>query len=252
MARETDMQLLTGRTALITGAARGIGRAVAEAMAHHGARVILADLIAPDVAGIPGAETMALDVTDEAATELAFGALQDRGLLPDVVVPNAGILHLAPTTAMPLEHFTAVVSVNLTGAFLTARAAATRMSGGGRIIFTASLFGLRGGAGNVAYSASKFGMVGMMQSMAADLAERDIAVNAVGPGQIMTEMIEKLVENRLAEGLPDPRERLRARIPMGRLGTPQELAGTYVWLASDLARYVTGQTIVVDGGWQVG
>jgi len=252
MAKETEMQLLTGRTALVTGAARGIGRAVAEAMASHGARVILADLTAPDVAGIPGAEAIALDVTDEAATERAFDALQDRRLLPDVVVPNAGILHLATTTAMPLQHFTDVMNVNLTGAFLTARAAATRMSAGGRIIFTASLFGLRGGAGNVAYSASKFGMVGMMQSMAADLAERDIAVNAVGPGQIQTEMIEKLVETRLAEGLPDPRERLRARIPMGRLGTPQELAGSYVWLASDLAGYITGQTIVVDGGWQVG
>jgi NAD(P)-dependent dehydrogenase (short-subunit alcohol dehydrogenase family) len=91
-----------------------------------------------------------------------------------------------------------------------------------------------------------------MQSMAADLAPRGIAVNAVAPGQIQTEMMDALVTTRLGQGLPDPRDRLIGRIPMGRLGTPEELAGTYVWLASDLAGYVTGQTIVVDGGWQVG
>jgi len=95
-------------------------------------------------------------------------------------------------------------------------------------------------------------VAGMMESMAADFAPAGIAVNAVGPGQIMTEMIEKLVATRLEQGLPDPRERLLSRIPMGRMGTPQELAGTYVWLASELSNYVTGQTIIVDGGWQVG
>lgn len=252
MAHGSESGLLAGRTALITGAARGIGRAVASEMARHGARVILADLAAPDVANIPGAHAIALDVTDEDATQRTFDTLHADGWLPDVVVPNAGILHLAPVTDMPADRFAAVVNVNLIGAFLTAREAACRMQAGGRIIFTSSLFGMRGGAGNVAYSASKFGMVGVMQSMAADLADRDIAVNAVGPGQIMTEMMESLVQTRLEQGLPDSRERLLARIPMGRMGTPQELAGTYVWLASDLARYVTGQTIVVDGGWQVG
>jgi NAD(P)-dependent dehydrogenase (short-subunit alcohol dehydrogenase family) len=95
-------------------------------------------------------------------------------------------------------------------------------------------------------------MVGLMQSMAADLAPRGITVNAVAPGQIETEMMDSLVEQRLAQGLPDPRDRLRARIPMGRLGRADEVAGAYVWLASPLASYVTGQTICVDGGWQVG
>ncbi len=246
------MDLLNGKTALITGAARGIGRAVAVAMAQHGARVILADVTQPEVDDIAGAVPIILDVTDEDATERAYDALAAKGLTPDVVVPNAGILHLASTLDMPTDKFAAVLDVNLTGAFLTARAGAKRMTAGGRIIFTASLFAIRGGAGNVAYSASKFGVAGMMESMAADLAPAGIAVNAVGPGQIMTEMIEKLVATRLADGLPDPRERLLARIPMGRMGTPQELAGTYVWLASDLASYVTGQTIIVDGGWQVG
>ncbi|NAZ35304.1 SDR family NAD(P)-dependent oxidoreductase [Rubellimicrobium sp. CFH 75288] len=245
--------LLRDRTALITGAGRGIGLAVAQAMAEHGARVILADL-APDAAatGIAGARAVALDVTDEAATEAAFDRLAAEGWLPDIVVPNAGILHLEGVETLPADRFRAVVDVNLTGAFLTARAAARRMVADGRIIFTASLFGLRGGAQNAAYSASKFGMVGLMESMAADLAPRGILVNCVAPGQIETDMMTKLVQDRLAMGLPDPRERLRARIPLGRLGSAAELAGTYVWLASPLATYVTGQTITVDGGWQVG
>ncbi len=251
-----NQQLLHGKTALITGAGRGIGLAVAQAYAGHGARVILTDLdpttTEAAAQGLPGARTLTFGVTDEAATEAAFDRLGAEGWMPDVVVPNAGILHLEEISTLPADRFRAVIEVNLTGAFLTARAAARRMTAGGRIILTSSLFGLRGGAQNAAYSASKFGMVGLMESMAADLAPRGIMVNAVAPGQIATEMLDKLVADRLAMGLPDPRERLRARIPMGRLGTTEELAGTYVWLASALSGYVTGQTIAVDGGWQVG
>lgn len=248
--------LLHGKTALVTGAARGIGLAVATAFSRHGARVVLADLDAAptEAAAAPLADArgVALNVTDETATEALFDRLATEGWTPDVVVPNAGILHLEPIDSFPADRFRAVVEVNLTGAFLTARAAARRLGKDGRIILTSSLFGLRSGAQNSAYAASKFGMVGLMQSMAADLAPRGILVNAVAPGQIVTEMMDKLVADRLAMGLPDPRERLLSRIPLGRMGTPEELAGTYVWLASPLATYVTGQTIVVDGGWQVG
>lgn len=246
------MQLLSERTVLITGAARGIGLAVARAMADHGARVILTDLKAPDVDGFRDARGIALDVTDGKATESLFDQLKAEDWLPDVVVPNAGILYLAPIEDTGEAEFADVIKVNLHGAFLTARMAARHMKENDRIILTSSLFGVRSGAGNSAYSASKFGMVGLMQAMAADLGPRSILVNAVAPGQIMTEMMEELVRTRLAAGQPDPRERLISRIPMARMGTVDELAGTYVWLASGLSRYVTGQTIVVDGGWSVG
>ncbi len=170
------------------------------------------------------------------------------------MVPNAGVLILKHAVDTDLAEWRRVLDVNLTGAFLTARAFARRMSArgeGGRIILTSSLFGLRSGAQNAAYSASKFGMLGLMEAMAADLAPRGILVNAVAPGQIQTEMMDKLVADRLAMGMADPRDRLLSRIPLGRMGTPEEVAHAYVWLASPLATYVTGQTIVVDGGWQV-
>ena len=247
--------LLHGKTALVTGAARGIGLAIGRAFAEHGARVILADLDAAQTEAaaetLAQARGVALNVADEAATEALFDRLAEEGWAPDVVVPNAGILHLEAIDSFPADRFRAVLEVNLTGAFLTARAAARRLSRDGRIILTSSLFGLRSGAQNSAYAASKFGMVGLAQSMAADLAPRGILVNAVAPGQIQTEMMDKLVADRLAMGMADPRDRLLSRIPLGRMGTPEEVAHTYVWLASPLATYVTGQTIVVDGGWQV-
>jgi NAD(P)-dependent dehydrogenase (short-subunit alcohol dehydrogenase family) len=151
-----------------------------------------------------------------------------------------------------------VLDVNLTGAFLTARAFARRMSSegpGGRIILTSSLFGLRGGVENSAYSASKFGMIGLMQCLAAELAPRGVLVNCVCPGQMDTAMIRQLFRERAAlKGSTEEAVHgaLASRIPLGHLGALDELAGTYVFLASDLSRYVTGQSIVVDGGWQVG
>lgn len=249
--------LLNGRTALVTGAARGIGLAIARAFAAHGAQVAISDVRREGVEAAAQSlhgEVLPLsfDVTDEAATEAAMGEIVGRFGKLDIVVPNAGILHLESAETLPAERFRAVLEVNLTGAFLTARHAARRMGEGGRIVFNASLFGLRGGTQNAAYAASKFGVVGLMQSMAADLAPKRIAVNAVAPGQIATEMLDQLVADRLAMGLEDPKKRLLARIPSGRLGTPEELAGTFVYLASPLSAYVTGQTICVDGGWQVG
>ena len=269
--------LLDGKTALVTGAAGGIGLAVAQAYVEHGARVVLADVQAGPTqaaadalnAAHPGsAAALALDVTDEAATEAAvtecvrlFGRL-------DVAVANAGVLVLRPAVELSVAEWNRVLAVNLTGAFVTARAAAAQMlrqaaegqaagaaAQGGRILFTSSLFGLRGGVENAAYSASKFGMIGLMQSMAAELAPGGILVNAVCPGQMDTAMIRQLFAERAAlRGVPEAEVRgaLERRIPVGHLGPMDHLAGTYVYLASGLSRYVTGQSIAVDGGWQVG
>lgn len=263
--------LLHGKAALVTGAAGGIGLAVAEAYAAHGAQVLLADVQAGPTkeaaaalcARRPGAAAaLTLDVTDEAATHAAVAECVSRFGRLDIAVANAGILALRPATELTLADWNRVLAVNLTGAFLTARTAAAQMlrqgsqgRGGGRILFTSSLFGLRGGVENAAYSASKFGMIGLMQCMAAELAPAGILVNAVCPGQMDTAMIRQLfVERAALRGVPEAEVRgaLERRIPVGHLGPMEDLAGTYVYLASDLSRYVTGQSIAVDGGWQVG
>jgi NAD(P)-dependent dehydrogenase (short-subunit alcohol dehydrogenase family) len=257
--------LLSGKVAFISGGARGIGLSVAERFIDEGARVVLGDVLVEDaeheatrLGGEDRAVAVQVDVTEEdevtravADTVRAFGRV-------DCVVANAGILILRHAIDLPLDEWKRVIDTNLTGAFLTCRAFAKRLlhqEEGGRIILTSSLFGLRGGVENSAYSAAKFGMIGLMESLAAELAPRGITVNAVCPGQIDTEMMSKLLRDRSAltgRAENDVRATLESRIAMGRLGTMQEVADVYVFLASDLSRYVTGQSIVVDGGWRVG
>ncbi|MBH0239109.1 SDR family NAD(P)-dependent oxidoreductase [Methylobrevis albus] len=255
--------LLDGKVALVTGAAQGIGLAVARAYVAEGAAVALADVQAGAVesaaAEIGGKVLpLVLDVTDAGATAAAVETVEAYLGPLDIVVPNAGILLLKHAVEMEAAEFRRVLDVNLTGAFITARAGAQRMLAhgrGGRIVFTSSLFGLRGGRENAAYSASKFGMIGVMQSMAAELAGAGILVNAVCPGQMDTAMIRQLFRDRAAlRGVAEAEVRgaLESRIPVGHLGPLEHLAGTYVYLASGLARYVTGQSITVDGGWQIG
>ena len=263
-----DGGLLAGRAAFVSGAAQGIGLAVTRAFLAHGASVAMADVQADAVrraaAGLAeefGERTLALalDVTDEPATERAADAVVERFGRVDIVVPNAGVLLLRHALDIGLDEWRRVIDVNLTGAFISATVLARRMvaqgGGGGRIIFTSSLFGLRGGRENAAYSASKFGVVGLAQSMAAELAPEGILVNCVCPGQMDTDMIRQLFRERAAlQGVPEEEVRaaLERRIPAGRLGPLSQLAGTYLYLASPLSDYVTGQSITVDGGWQVG
>jgi NAD(P)-dependent dehydrogenase (short-subunit alcohol dehydrogenase family) len=259
--------LLAGRRAVVTGAARGIGLGVARRLAEHGAEVALLDLdldqtraAAAGVARATGVRTLglAVDVTDPEALSAAANQVESELGDVDVVVPNAGILVLKPVLEIEPREFEAVLRVNLLGAFLTASEFGRRMVGTvreGRIIFTSSLFGLRGGAGNAAYSASKFGVLGLAQSMAADLAAEGIRVNTVCPGQIESAMIEQVFEDRAsAAGTTAAVERaaFTSRIPLGALGSPEAVADAYVYLASSLSSYVTGQHLTVDGGWSVG
>lgn len=259
--------LLEGRVCVVTGAARGIGLAVATRLASHGASVALLDLdeapstsAAEEVARATGARTFgrAVDVTDAAGLTSAADEIEAELGPVDVLVPNAGILVLKPALEITSAEFEAVLRVNLLGSFQTATEFGRRMVDSGRegrIIFTSSLFGLRGGAGNAAYSASKFGVLGLAQSLAAELAPHGIRVNTVCPGQIESAMIRQLFEDRArtAGSTADEEHAAFVRhIPLGDLGTPEEVADTYVYLASSLSSYVTGQHVVVDGGWSVG
>ena len=258
-----DGELLNGKVAFITGGAQGIGLAVAKAFAGQGARVMLADIEAAKVeqaAEKIGSDSraIAIDVTSEQQTEDALAQTIDGFGKVDIVVPNAGILLLKHAVDTDVAAFRRVIDVNLTGAFITAKVFARRLMDqktGGRIILTSSLFGLRGGRENAAYSSSKFGVVGLMQCLAAELAGHDILVNCVCPGQMDTDMIRQLFRDRAqltGQTEQEVRQTLEARIPTGHLGPLDQLAGTYVYLASSLSRYVTGQSITVDGGWQIG
>jgi NAD(P)-dependent dehydrogenase (short-subunit alcohol dehydrogenase family) len=259
----TNDALLQDKVAFITGAAQGIGLTVARTFVEHGARVMLADIAADKLAAAAAelgdaAGHCVLDVTDEAATQAAARATLDRFGRVDIAVPNAGILILRHGIDTDVADFRRVIDINLTGAFITAKVfgrALVDQGEGGRIILTSSLFGLRGGRENTAYSASKFGVVGVMECLATELAEDGILVNCVCPGQMDTDMIRQLFRERAqltGSTETDVRAKLESRIPVGHLGPLDQLAGTYVYLASDLCRYVTGQSITVDGGWQIG
>ena len=256
--------MLKGKVAFITGAGQGIGLAVARAYAQQGASVVLADIARETLNSaaltLPHQDrtlAIALDVTDEAQTASALAQTLERFGRVDCVVANAGILVLKHVVDLDLAAWRRVIDINLTGAFVTTKVFARQLISqgtGGRVIFTSSLFGLRGGIENGAYSASKFGLIGLMQSLAAELARHGILVNAVCPGQMDTAMMQALFTERAALTNRTPaavEAALLSRIPVGRLGKLEELAGIYVYLASELCQYCTGQSFTVDGGWQV-
>ena len=239
------MTSLDGRVALVTGGSRGIGQAVARELVDHGARVIIADLVAPE----PGAagDYVEADIAAAAGVQRLFeGVLAAHGRL-DVLVNNAGIRRNGPTESMALEDWTAVLDVNLTAAFLCSAALARHSLGGGSsaaIVNIVSAAAEVGMAGRAAYCASKAGLVGLTRALAVEWADRGIRVNAVGPGFTRTHMYEWA----LKQGVLDEASMLR-RVPMDRLAEPVEIARAVRFLASDDASYITGQALYVDGGW---
>ncbi len=238
---------LTGQKALVTGASGGIGGAIARALHAQGATVALAGTREPalralaaelgDRAHILTADLSQPDEPDRLVkeAEAALGQL-------DILVSNAGVTRDGLAMRMKDEDWQAVLEVNLTAGFRLIRAALRGMlrRRHGRIICITSLVGVAGNAGQANYAASKAGMIGMAKSIAAEVATRGITVNCIAPGFISTAMTDTLTEEQRARGA--------AAIPMGRFGTPEEVAGAAVYLASAEAAYVTGQTLHVNGG----
>lgn len=234
------MQLegFAGRTALVTGAAGGIGRAIVTTLSDLGASVAAADLRAPQGAG---ALAVGMDVTDEASIDAAFTSVEDVLGPVDILVLNAGVLRIEPFESTTLESWRFTMGVNLDGPFLCCRRAlpAMRQRGYGRIVAIGSSAGKTGGSKDVAaYGASKAGVMALMKSIASQYAKLGITANSLAPTLIDTEMIA---------GMGD----LHAAVPVGRLGRPQEVADLVAYLASEHAGFITGEVVDINGGFLI-
>ena len=244
-----------GRVAFVTGASRGIGRAVAVALATAGARVAFCyssdDVGAKETEGAIeqiGGEALAVraDVADADSVNDAFSEVEGALGPVELLVNNAGITRDGLLMRMSDEHWDAVIQTNLTGAFHTIRRATPKMMKGrfGRIVNVSSVSGQTGQAGQANYSAAKAGLVGLTRAVARELAPRNITCNVVAPGPIVTAM---------TDGLPDDWRAWAAQtVPLGRLGTPEEVGAVVAFLCSDAAAYVTGAIVPVDGGLGMG
>jgi 3-oxoacyl-[acyl-carrier protein] reductase len=247
---ETDVLSLTGRVAVVTGAGRGIGAATARLLAQAGAQVALVDRDAAGVTqtaeqiGVAGGEALHFtnDVTDSFAVERTFDRVAEEWGRLDVLVNNAGTLREAPLEDLTDDDFRDTLDVNLRAAMVCARAALPHMlrQGRGRILSAASGSTRLGSQGLTAYAAAKAGIVGMTRTWARELGPRGITANAVAPGLIEGETVRTVPADEL--------ELTLARIPARRLGRPEEVASVYLFLASDLASFINGAVVGVDGG----
>ena len=248
------MQLdLAGRVALVTGASRGIGRAIALQLGASGAAVVVnyrgSEAAAHEVVGqitAAGGQAIAVqaDVSDAAAHEALIKATTDAFGRLDILINNAGITRDTLLLRMKTTDIDDVLNTNLRGVMLLTKSALRPMlkNKWGRIISLSSIIGLTGNAGQANYAASKAGLLGFTKSVALEMASRNITANAICPGFIETDMTAAAMTD-------DLRAKALERVPLGRLGTPADIANAVVFLASDAAAYITGQTLAVDGGW---
>jgi 3-oxoacyl-[acyl-carrier protein] reductase len=240
---------LSGRVALVTGASRGIGRAIATRLASQGAKVVAAargdnarEAADAIVAAGGAAEPLTLDVTESEAIEAAVSGVLERHGRVDILVNNAGITRDQLMLRLKRGDWDAVLATNLTSAFTLTQAVLKPMirQRAGRIICISSVVGQSGNAGQANYAASKAGLIGFAKSVALEVASRNITVNVVAPGMIETDMTRAIADQA--------REEWESRIPLKRLGTPDDVAAAVCFLASDEASYITGQVLAVNGG----
>jgi 3-oxoacyl-[acyl-carrier protein] reductase len=241
---------LSGRVALVTGAGQGIGRAIALRFASEGAKVIVVDVVADTAQAVvneiraAGGEAMAgiCDVTKrEQVRDLVAKVIESYGQI-DILCNNAGVLRDARLVKMAEEDFDLVVNVNLKGVFNMTQAVAPHMveRGYGRIISTSSIVGIYGNFGQTNYVATKAGVIGMTRVWARELGPKGITANAIAPGFIATDMVKAMPQNIL-DGMVD-------RTPVRRLGTPEDIANAYLFLASEESSFINGVVLSVDGG----
>jgi 3-oxoacyl-[acyl-carrier protein] reductase len=243
---------LDGKTAIVTGGGQGLGAETARTLHQAGARVAVTYF--EDGAGLNREKAAALvaelggnalavegDVRQAASAERAVAQVVETFGRLDILVNNAGILRDRSLAKMSFDEWQSVIDTNLTGVFNMCKAAAPRLSEGGRIVSLASIAAIVGFFGQANYAAAKAGVVGLTKVLSRELGRKGITVNAVAPGVVLTEMGKSIPEN--------VREEMLKQVPLGRFGEPREIANAVLFLSSDLASYVTGQTLQVNGGW---
>lgn len=244
------MNLLKGKNCIVTGGSKGIGRAIVKTFLEEGANVYYISRSEAENAGELATiaqnnacklKWISCSVTDEKALEAAIDTIASEGSI-DVVVNNAGITKDGLVFRMNTEDWEQVLLTNLTSAFFVCRTAARHMikKRAGSIINVSSVVGITGNGGQTNYAASKAGLIGFSKSLAKEVASRGVRVNVVAPGFIDTAMTDKIPE--------EAKEKLKAAIPLGRTGKPEEIASAVLFLASDMASYITGEVLKIDGG----